>query len=121
YAHLHQQALSALQAGYPVVIDAAYLMQEQRQQAAEVAQSSGVPLLILDCQAPDEVVAQWLIERRAAGIDPSDATPEVVAAQRTTRQPLTAEEQQYSQTVLTNDAASMDGLVERIRNTLQMR
>ena len=121
YAHLHQQALAALQAGYPVVIDAAYLMQEQRQQAAEVAQSSGVPLLILDCQAPDEVVAQWLIERRAAGIDPSDATPEVVAAQRTTRQPLTAEEQQYSQTVLTNDAISMDGLVERIRNTLQMR
>ena len=121
YAHLHQQALSALQAGYPVVIDAAYLMREQRQQAAEAAQSSGVPLLILDCQAPDEVVAQWLIKRRAEGVDPSDATPEVVAAQRASRQPLTAEEQQYSQTVLTNDAASMDGLVERIRNILQMR
>lgn len=121
YDHLHQQATAALQAGYPVAIDATYLKQEQRQQAAEVAHACGVPLLILDCQAPDEVLAKWLAERQADGTDPSDATLEVIAAQRATRQPLTAEEQQYSQTVLTNEVASMDSLVERIRKTLQIR
>ncbi len=118
YAHLHQQALAALQAGFPVVIDATYLKHEQRQQAAEVAQSCGVPLLVLDCQAPDEVIRQWLGERQAAGQDPSDATLQVIQAQQAGREPLTDEELQYSQVVQTNDAASMDSLVERIRSRL---
>ncbi len=118
YEHLHQRALAALQAGFPVVIDATYLKQEQRQFATEVAQSSGVPLLILDCQAPDEVIAGWLAERQAAGSDPSDATAEVVAAQRASREPLTPEELHYTKQVVTHDAASMDSLVSRIRERL---
>ena len=118
YQRLHQQALAALQAGFSVVIDATYLKHEQRQQAASVAGNCGVPLLILDCQAPDAAISQWLAERQAAGVDPSDATAEVVAAQQASREPLTAEEQQYSQAVLTNEAASMEKLVEQIRSRL---
>lgn len=120
YSHLHQQALAALQAGFSVVIDATYLKAEQRQQAANVAESCGVPMLILDCQAPDTVISRWLAERQAAGVDPSDATAEVVAAQQTSREPLTTEEQQYSQTVQTNEAASMKKLVAQIRGRLSV-
>lgn len=118
YAHLHQLALTALQAGFPVVLDATYLQLEQREQAAKVAQSCGVPLLILDCQAPEHVMLEWLAERQAAGTDPSDASAEVIAAQQASRQPLTTEELQYSQTVFTHDAVSMNTVVEQIRSKL---
>ena len=77
-------------------------------------------MLILMRQAPDTVISRWLAERQAAGVDPSDATAEVVAAQQTSREPLTTEEQQYSQTVQTNEAASMEKLVEQIRGRLSV-
>ena len=95
-----------------------YLQLEQREQAAKVAQSCGVPLLILDCQAPEHVMLEWLAERQAAGTDPSDASAEVIAAQQSSRQPLTTEELQYSQTVFTHDAVSMNTVVEQIRSKL---
>ncbi|POC69788.1 ATP-binding protein, partial [Vibrio vulnificus] len=77
YAHLHQLAAKILQAGYPVVIDAAYLKQNQRQAACHIAEETGVPFLILDCQAPEAVIAGWLAQRQAEGKDPSDATLDV--------------------------------------------
>ena len=74
YQHLHQLAGAALHAGFPVVVDATYLKRQQRDSAAQVAEACGVPFLILDCQAPDSVISQWLAQRQAAGQDPSDAT-----------------------------------------------
>ena len=52
YQHLHQLAETVLHAGFPVVIDAAYLKQAQRQAAQDVAEQVGTPVVILDCQAP---------------------------------------------------------------------
>src|SRR5690606_4936870 len=78
YRHLHQLASQALHAGFSVVVDATYLKHAQRQAAWQVAEATGVPFLILDCQAPDAVLAQWLQQRQAEGGDPSDATMEVI-------------------------------------------
>ena len=86
YAHLHQLAAKILQAGYPVVIDAAYLKQNQRQAACHIAEETGVPFLILDCQAPEAVIAGWLAQRQAEGKDPSDATLDVIRTQQATRE-----------------------------------
>ena len=74
-----------------------------------------MPFLILDCQAPDAVIASWLAQRQAEAIDPSDATLEVVKAQQATRDPLDAEEQKHSKRVNTQESASMDQLIEQIR------
>ncbi|OEO27592.1 hypothetical protein AX279_01440 [Pseudomonas sp. J237] len=118
YAHLHKLASAALHAGYPVVVDATYLKQAQRQAACSVAEETGVPFLILDCQAPEQVIAGWLAQRQAEGQDPSDATLEVVQAQQANREALTEEERVHSKLVETNSSASLDGLVARIRQRL---
>ncbi|MCS5515638.1 AAA family ATPase [Pseudomonas qingdaonensis] len=118
YQHLHQLAGTILRAGFPVVIDATYLKQAQRQAAADVASETGVPFLILDCNAPDAVIASWLAQRQADQNDPSDATLEVVAAQQASRDPLTGEELLKAKRVETNESGSLDELVKQIRQRL---
>jgi predicted kinase len=107
-----------LHAGFPVVIDATYLKREQRDNAAQVAEATGTPFLILDCQAPEAVIESWLAQRQADNADPSDATLEVVKAQQASREPLDAEEQKHSKRVETQESASMDQLIEQIRQHL---
>ena len=118
YERLHQLAAVILRAGLPVVIDATYLKQPQRQAAAEVASETGVPFLILDCNAPDAVIASWLAQRQADQNDPSDATLEVVAAQQASRDALSNEELLQSKRVETNESNSLDDLVKQIRQRL---
>lgn len=118
YQRLHQLAAVILRAGFPVVIDATYLKQAQRQAAAEVASATGVPFLILDCNAPDAVIASWLAQRQADQNDPSDATLEVVTAQQASREALSAEELLQSKRVETNESDSLDNLVKQIRQRL---
>jgi len=101
-----------------VVLDAAYLKREQRSAAWQVAEQNGTPFLILDCQAPQDVIAAWLQQRQAEGNDPSDATLEVIAAQQASRDALDDDEQAHSRRVDTHQAASLDGLIESIRQRL---
>ncbi len=115
YQRLNQLAGAALHAGFPVVIDATFLKQEQRSAARKVAEQTGAPFLILDCHAPESVIEGWLAQRNAEGRDPSDATMEVVRAQLTNREPLDAAEQVRSKRIDTDQESSLDSLVERIR------
>lgn len=107
-----------LRAGFPVVLDATYLKREQRQAAADVASQTGVPFLILDCHAPEAVIASWLEQRQAENSDPSDATLEVIKAQQASREALDAQEQVHSTRVDTQAAGSMDQVIEQIRQRL---
>jgi hypothetical protein len=118
YQHLHQLAAAVLHSGQPVVIDATYLRQAQRESARQVAETAGVPFLILDCHAPQAVLARWLEQRRREGSDPSDATLAVVEAQQASREELTAEERRYSTYVDTPEQSSIDSLARRIRQQL---
>ncbi|MCQ4313996.1 AAA family ATPase [Pseudomonas stutzeri] len=115
YKRLHSLAETALNAGFSVVIDATYLKQQHRQTAWQAAESTGVPFVIIDCEAPDAVIEQWLAQRQAEGGDPSDATMDVVKAQQAAREPLTESEQLLSRRVDTPDAGSLDNLVSAIR------
>ncbi|WP_268799531.1 bifunctional aminoglycoside phosphotransferase/ATP-binding protein [Pseudomonas huanghezhanensis] len=118
YDRLHQLASVVLHAGLPVVIDATYLKRAQREGAANVAEATGTPLLILDCSAPQAVIEGWLEQRQAENQDPSDATLAVIEAQQTSREPLTAEELLSSKHVETNISSDLDGLVAHIRQCL---
>lgn len=118
YQRLHDLARVSLQAGFPVVLDATYLKLAQRQQAAAVAEGTGVPFLILDCQAPLATIEGWLAQRQAAGDDPSDATLEVIQKQQASREPLTPEELPRTQLVETHVPSDMDGVVKQIRQCL---
>jgi hypothetical protein len=64
------------------------------------------------------VIAQWLAQRQAEGLDPSDATMEVVHAQQASREGLSESERLHSRRVDTQDAGSLDELVASIRQHL---
>lgn len=115
YQRLHQLAHDLLLQGYPVVLDATYLKHEQRRAAANVAEETGVPFLIIDCQAPDEVLLARMAKRREAGQDPSDATQEVLQAQKAHYDPLTEQECQHTQVVDTLNDASLEQLAARLQ------
>nr|WP_221189901.1 bifunctional aminoglycoside phosphotransferase/ATP-binding protein [Azomonas macrocytogenes] len=118
YKRLNELAETVLQAGFSVVLDATYIKQVQRQSARSVAEATGVPFLILDCQAPMELILEWLAERQAEGSDPSDATEAVIRAQQASQEPLTTEELTHSLRVDTHIPASYDNLVNKLRQHL---
>jgi aminoglycoside phosphotransferase family enzyme/predicted kinase len=118
YAHLHQVAAVILHAGFPVVIDATYLKHEQRDNAAKVAEATGAPFLILDCNAPQAVIESWLAQRQADKNDPSDATMAVIEAQQTSREALTPAEILCSKRIQTNESGTLDTVVAQIRQRL---
>ncbi|MGY2283547.1 bifunctional aminoglycoside phosphotransferase/ATP-binding protein [Pseudomonas gingeri] len=115
YQRLHEIADIILRAGFPVVIDATYLKREQRDAAAKVAEATGAPCLILDCDAPQAVIESWLAQRQADALDPSDATLEVIATQQANREALRADEILRTKRVQTNESGSLDTLIAQIR------
>jgi aminoglycoside phosphotransferase family enzyme/predicted kinase len=118
YARLHELADQVLRAGFPVVIDATYLKRDQREAAAHAAEVTGVPFVILDCEAPQAVIAQWLKQRQAENEDPSDATLDVIEAQQASREPLSEAELLRSKRVETHVASDLDNLIKQLRQRL---
>lgn len=118
YQHLHRLAGEILKAGFAVVIDATYLKRAQRTAARQVAEENGVPFLIIDCHAPDALIADWLAQRQAEGRDPSDATLAVVKAQQASRESLDEDEQRHSLRVETHLESSLRALVGHIQQQL---
>jgi len=73
YARLREIAQVALGAGWPVVVDAAFLYRSERAQFAELAAALALPFSILDCQAALPLLRRRLERRQASGADPSEA------------------------------------------------
>jgi len=92
YAHLHQLAEAALHAGYPVIIDAAYLKRSERAAARQIAENAAVPWRVLACEAPLSLIKQRISQRQQTGVDPSEANWQVVCAQQSFIEPLVDDE-----------------------------
>ena len=89
YRVLEQRAARILQAGYGVVVDAAFLRREQRQAFVRLARQLRCRFRIVACEAPPEVLRQRLASRRG---DASEATPAVLARQLQAGEPLDVDE-----------------------------
>jgi aminoglycoside phosphotransferase family enzyme/predicted kinase len=92
YAHLREQAALLLQAGWSVVVDAAFLKRADREAFRALAQQMGAGFGILAPQATPEHLRQRILARSAAGRDASEATLEVLAQQMQTIEPLAPDE-----------------------------
>ena len=90
YQRLFTLARIALQAGWPVVLDAAFLRIEERQVARDLAGALGVAFSILDCEAPLDVLRERLAQRRG---DASEADATVLERLACTVEPLQPQEQ----------------------------
>ncbi|RPH44568.1 MAG: aminoglycoside phosphotransferase [Burkholderiales bacterium] len=88
YARLAGLARSALLAGWPVIVDAAFLRRSQRDRFRDLAAALGVPFAIVDCDAPMAVLRERVAARRARGDDASEADTDVLEALSTSQAPL---------------------------------
>ena len=86
---LFNLAGTALQAGYPVILDAAFPRRLERNQAYALAQAQGVPFSIVNCEAPLPLLRERLLARRG---DASEANITVLEHLREAVEPLSRDE-----------------------------
>jgi len=89
YRQLLATARPLLAAGWPVILDAAFLQTGERAGARALAAELQVPFAILDCQAPPAVLRERLLARRG---DASEADLAVLERLAPLAQPLTPQE-----------------------------
>lgn len=108
YQHLADCAKVVIEAGFPVIIDAAFLKARQRDLFRQLAAECGVRFLIVDFQASDEELSRRLRQRQN---DASEASIEVLQHQQQSAQPLSSEEQAYAITINTESANALEKLL----------
>ncbi|EDX72031.1 hypothetical protein MC7420_7511 [Coleofasciculus chthonoplastes PCC 7420] len=96
YDRLSELGIMLAQQGFPVILDAKYDRQAFRGDAIAQAQAHQLPLRILHCIAPLEVLRDRLSSRTE---DVSDATADLLSRQQATAEPFTEAEQSLVTTV----------------------
>jgi len=81
FDRLHDQAAAALRAGWPVVVDAAFLRRGERDRFQALARSMGLPFGVLHCHCAPALMRSRIEARQARADDASEATPEVLQSQ----------------------------------------
>ncbi len=88
YARLAELARTVLEAGLPVVVDAASLKAWQRETFRRLAGELGVPFVLVACAAPEPVLRLRLSARERAAADASEADAAVLEQQQGSLEPL---------------------------------
>jgi predicted kinase len=94
YGRLLELGIALAQQGYRVILDAKYDRQAWRQAALDQARAHQLPLRIIHCDAPVEVLRDRLQKRTG---DIADATADLLAHQ--SLDPFTADEQAIVKTI----------------------
>ncbi len=92
YARLLELGIILASQGFAVILDAKYDRRHLRQEALAQAQHHQLPLEIIYCTAPLEVLKQRLLARTG---DIADATADLLASQQTQTEDFTPEEKAY--------------------------
>lgn len=101
-----------LATGLPVIVDSACLRQSEREQLEAVAESQGVPFVLLDCQVPDDVRRDWVRERDG---DASEAGEDLLEQQNSWLEPLSEREKSHTIHINTTSRQAAQALAARIR------
>jgi uncharacterized protein len=113
YRRLAELARGVLGAGYPTIVDAAFLRRAQREDMHRLAAELGVPFVILDCQAPLETLRERVRQRQAAGADASEADVAVLDRLAACAEPLTEPERAHAIEVRTAEPLAVAALLRR--------
>jgi aminoglycoside phosphotransferase family enzyme/predicted kinase len=84
---------TVVDAGFPVILDATFLRRAEREQFRALADSLGVPFVILDFPADEATCRERVRRRMQEKADASEATEQVVDRQLRLREPLSDQEQ----------------------------
>jgi predicted kinase len=120
YARLAAVAGDVLEAGYPVVVDAAFLQRDQRTRLRHAAESAGAACVIAHCAAPEATLRQRVAERAARADDASEAGIAVLERQLAGAQPLAPDEEAIAVTLDSGTAEGMQRGVEAIAARLAL-
>lgn len=111
YAYLLAQTRTILEAGFSVIVDAAFLDAQQREPFAQLARQLQVPFVILQCVASASSLRQRICQRQG---DASDADLAILEHQLAHLRPLSADESAYTIAIDTEKAIDLPLLIERI-------
>jgi hypothetical protein len=92
YQQLARLAEEVIDAGYPVIVDAAFLRRAERDRFRHLADGLGVPFLVLHFEADIDLLQSRIRERRRSGNDPSEAGNQVLEYQLRSQEPLQPDE-----------------------------
>jgi len=116
YQHLKELGKKALEAGFPVIIDATFLKTEQRDPFRQLADDCGVPFRIITFQASDQELYRRIKQRQD---DASEATIAVLQHQLQSAQSLLDQEQSSVITVNTESDNALNALLDNFDRYLQ--
>lgn len=102
YARLHELARGLVAAGFPVIVDAAFVLHAERESFRALAQEMDAPFVIASLQTDAALLAERLALRSSRGDDASEADFSVYQKLRLTHEPLLDEEQAAAVTFINN-------------------
>jgi len=114
YERLCDLAAELLAAGHPVLVDATFLTRARRAPFLELARRLDIPLRIVACEAPEDVLRDRVRRRAARGGDASEADEAVLEMQLARRQPVDVAEGIETVTVDTTKPVDLERLAESV-------
>ncbi len=109
YARLLELAGVLLKAGYTVIVDAAFLKQDERRQFSQLAQELAVPFAIASLQAGDNTLKSRISQRMQAGNDASEAGLDVLQLLQEKQELLSQQERQRTVVFLNEETGLIEG------------
>ena len=88
YQRLREIARELLNAGFPVIVDAAFPRQDERAPFQQLAHDMGVPFAIVSIQASKATLSERITRRRSEACDASEADIGVLQEVQAVQQPL---------------------------------
>lgn len=110
FAALERLATDLLKLGYPVLVDATFIAEQWRRPFLQLAQKLGIPFVIIECTASEQVILQRLAKRQLSRHDASEADANVMRSQRSSVEPFTADERSRVLTIDTEQPLDADVL-----------
>jgi hypothetical protein len=115
YARLLQLAAAVLEAGHTLIVDAAFLREQQRGPFLALARRLGVRCCIIACQAPEEELRRRVAARQREQNDASEAGSAVLEHQLRHYEPLDAGMPDAAVYTTGSDAAALHRLLDVLR------
>lgn len=114
YSRLLALSYPILDAGFPVIIDAACLLRSQRASLLRFAQISRMPFIIIDVTAPEALLRERITRRISGERGASEATLTVLQHQLSVADPLSEEERRYTVAVDSSRPIDVEALGKAI-------
>ena len=118
YEHLAAVARYSVDAGFPVIVDAAFLKQAQRARFRQLAADLGAPFLLLHFEADADTLRRRIRARQQAHMDPSEAGLAVLEAQLGSQEPLEPDEQGREIAILVRQDQPLDDLAAELADRI---